>query len=140
VPVLTGVLVFGVESDFNFLSVNASRDTGTVIEPTFGHLYRATNNITMPWFATFRGRAGVAFGNVLFFGTGGLAVTQINIASDFRWDFTDGCPIVAGLQSCHVGGTSGTRTGYTVGGGVEWAFVPSHPGWSVKWEYLFADF
>lgn len=139
VPVFTGVLVLGVEGDFNFLSVKASRDTGNVLSSS-GFTSRSIDNVAMPWFATLRGRVGVAFGNFLFFGTGGLAVTQINITKDFRWSFFDLCPIVAGLQDCHVGGTSGTRTGYTVGAGVEWAFVPAHPGWSVKAEYLFADF
>ena len=34
-------------------------------------------------------------------------------------------------------GISETRTGWTAGGGVEWAFARN---WSVKAEYLYADF
>ena len=138
--ILGGFLVLGVEGDLNFLSANASRNTGIRTEPQFGHLYQSIDEVRMPWLGTARGRVGVAFGPVLLYGTGGLAAAPINITKDFRWDFTDGCPLVNTLQSCHVGGTSGTRTGWTAGGGIEWAFAPRPFGWSVKAEYLYSDF
>src|SRR6185503_2046997 len=137
--VLGGSLVLGVEGDLNWLRLNATRNTGIVTHPN-GHLYQSIDTIDMPWIGTARGRIGVAFGTVLLYGTGGLAIAPINISKDFRWDFTDGCPILNTLQSCHVGGINSTRTGWTAGGGIEWAFVPSHPGWTVKAEYLDADF
>jgi outer membrane immunogenic protein len=138
--VLGGSLVLGVEGDLNWLGVNTTRNTGVVTHAN-GHLYQSIDQINMNWFATVRGRVGIAFGAFMIYGTGGLAVAPINITKDFRWDFTDGCPLVGGtLQSCHVGGVNSTRTGWTAGGGIEWAFVPTHPGWSVKAEYLFSDF
>jgi outer membrane immunogenic protein len=85
----------------------------------------------------FRGRVGWAFDSVLVYGTGGLAVTKFDITKSFSWDLNDGCPTLGTLFNCHNGGTSGTRTGWTAGGGVEWAFAPR---WSLKAEYLFADF
>ena len=139
--VLGGSLVLGVEGDLNWLSANGSRNTGIVTHPTTGRLYQSIDEINTRWLGTFRGRLGVAFGNVLLYGTGGLAAAPVNITKDFRWDFTDGCPILNTLQSCHVGGVSGTRTGWTAGGGIEWAFAPQRPwGWSVKAEYLYSDF
>lgn len=63
------------------------------------------------YLGTVRGRLGYAAGNVLFYGTGGLAYTRL---SGF--------------------GVSTTATGFAVGGGIEWAFAPQ---WSVKAEYLY---
>ena len=139
VNVIGGNLVLGVEGDLNWLRANAARNTGIVTHPN-GQLYQSIDTIETRWIGTLRGRLGVAFGTVMLYGTGGLAAAPINVTKDFRWNFTDGCPIINTLQSCHVGGVSGTRTGWTAGGGIEWAFVPSHPGWTVKAEYLYADF
>ena len=93
----------------------------------------------MDWLSTIRGRAGLSLGSFLIYATGGVAFTNVNVSKEFRWDFTDGCPIVAGLQSCHVGGTDKTRVGGTVGAGLEWA-LPADPRWSLKAEYLYANF
>lgn len=139
--VLGGFLVIGVEGDLNWLGASVTRDTGIRTEPNFGHLYQSIDEIRTKWLGTARGRVGVAFGSLLIYGTGGLAAARFDATKDFRWDFTDGCPIINTLQSCHVGGTSGTRTGWTAGGGFEWAFVPTRPwGWSLKAEYLYSDF
>jgi outer membrane immunogenic protein len=70
------------------------------------------------WLSTVRGRAGYAFGNVLPYVTGGLAVGDIQGAA----------PGFAGATN--------TNTGWTVGGGLEVAL----PGnWSAKAEYLHVD-
>jgi outer membrane immunogenic protein len=39
--------------------------------------------------------------------------------------------------STYAGSASPTRSGWTIGGGVEWAFANN---WSVKAEYLYLDF
>jgi outer membrane immunogenic protein len=67
------------------------------------------------WLATARGRVGWAFDRVLFFGTGGAAFAPESV----------------------TGFGSTTMTGWTAGGGIEYAFAP---GWSAKAEYLFVDF
>ena len=70
------------------------------------------------WLSTVRGRAGYAFGSIMPYVTGGVAVGDINAAAG-------GFP-----------GASATRAGWTVGGGLEVAL----PGnWSVKAEYLHVD-
>jgi outer membrane immunogenic protein len=129
--------VLGGEADINFADISADRDTGAVLVPGTTHIARSIDHIGQDWFATFRGRVGWAFDRVLVYGTGGLAVTRLDITKRFAWDFNDGCPPLGTLFECHDGGTSGTRTGWTAGAGVEWAFAPR---WSAKAEYLFADF
>ena len=70
------------------------------------------------WLSTVRGRAGYAFGGVMPYLTGGLAVGDIRASAP-------GLP-----------GASTTNAGWTVGGGVEVAL----PGnWSAKAEYLHVD-
>ena len=131
------IFVFGVEGDINILDTDASRNTGNFVEPVSGRTVRSVDNIGMDWFATIRGRIGVTFNQILFYATGGLAIANVDISKRFAWDFADGCPVVGGLNECHVGGVSDTRTGWTAGGGIEWAF---NNHWSVKAEYLYADF
>ena len=69
------------------------------------------------WIGTLRPRAGVAADNWLFYGTGGIAHST---GDDTR--FTTGAQ---------------PRTGWTVGGGVEYAPAKQ---WSLGLEYLYADF
>jgi outer membrane immunogenic protein len=70
---------------------------------------------TSQWLATVRGRAGWAWDRILFFGTGGAAFAPA---------------AVTGLNST-------TMTGWTAGGGIEYAFTPN---WTAKAEYLYVDF
>ena len=64
-----------------------------------------------------RGRAGYAFNNILFYGTGGLAFGELR-AQTF------------GLSESH------TNAGWTAGVGAEVGFAPN---WSAKVEYLYVD-
>jgi outer membrane immunogenic protein len=70
------------------------------------------------WLGTVRGRLGYAFGGVLPYVTGGLAVGDIRAANP------------------GFAGASNTNAGWTAGGGIEFAL----PGnWSAKAEYLHVD-
>lgn len=66
------------------------------------------------WFGTVRGRAGIALLNSQFlvYGTGGFAYGRVKQAGFFN-EYSD------------------TRTGWTAGGGVEWA-PATFPNWSAK--------
>ena len=66
-----------------------------------------------------RGRAGIAFGNVLVYGTAGLAFGGLTADT------------AANLSETHTG------FGWTAGGGAEVGFTPH---WSAKAEWLFLDF
>ena len=85
------------------------------IETDFQGTSLRTTNVSLPWFGTVRGRAGFALLNstLLVYGTGGFAYGELN--SPFRSD---------------------VHTGWTAGGGVEYAFLPN---WSAKVEYLYTD-
>ena len=72
--------------------------------------------------ATFRGRVGVAYDQVLFYGTAGLALADTKISAS--------APGVAISDSK-------TMTGWTAGAGIEWMFIPR---WSLKAEYLYRSF
>ena len=63
--------------------------------------------------------------NLLFYVQGGAAWTQANVTA-FN---------ATGVEVGSISGNS--RTGWTVGGGVEWMFVPH---WSVFLEYNFMGF
>src|SRR3954468_23676404 len=97
-----GPWVFGVEGD-----IQASG-----AEETF-----APWKFSNPWFGTLRGRVGYALGNVMFYGTGGLAFGELR-ATTF------------GLSESH------TNAGWTLGVGAEMGFAPN---WSAKVEYLYVD-
>jgi outer membrane immunogenic protein len=98
----TGPWVFGIEGDIQ----------ATGASDTF-----APWKFSNPWFGTVRGRAGYAWNNILFYGTGGLAFGELS-GQTF------------GLSETH------TNAGWTVGVGAEFGFAPH---WSAKAEYLFID-
>jgi len=74
---------------------------------------------------SFRGRAGVAFDRALIYGTGGLAFAKITNTYDTT-QFGGG---FASIEDWH--------TGWTVGGGIEYALANN---WSVRAEYRYSDF
>lgn len=73
------------------------------------------------WQASVRGRAGFTTGPALFYATGGIAWMNVRYA---RPDFD---PTTL----------SETLTGWTVGGGMEWAFARN---WSARVEYRYTRF
>lgn len=97
-----GQFVFGGETD---LQLSGADDT---FAP-----YKFSN----PWFGTLRGRVGMAWNNILFYGTGGLAYGGLKGES--------------GTLS-----ESKTHIGWTLGLGVELGLARQ---WSAKIEYLYAD-
>ena len=98
----TGQFVFGGEAD---IQLSGADDTF------------APWKFSNPWFGTLRGRAGIAFDNVLFYATGGLAY--------------------GGLRGQLFGlSESKTHLGWTIGAGVEVGFAPN---WTAKIEYLYLD-
>jgi outer membrane immunogenic protein len=98
----TGPWMFGVEGDIQ----------ATGADDTF-----APWKFSNPWFGTVRGRAGYAFNNILFYGTGGLAFGELR-GETF------------GLSESH------TTAGWTAGVGTEFGLAQN---WSAKIEYLYVD-
>ena len=105
-----GGFVFGLEGDWDYSAIN----TGTTSSIcTFSGNCQTGNN----WLATARGRFGYAADRVLFYATAGGAFA--NVKTNFN-----------GVDTTH------TQSGWTAGGGVEWAFADN---WTAKVEYLFVD-
>lgn len=101
-----GQFVAGVEGDYNYSGLSGRGLTAPAGIPVKGELSS---------FGTLRGRLGVAFDRALVFGTAGLAVGNIELS---------GAP----------GKASGTKTGYVIGAGLEYALTQN---FSVKTEYLY---
>jgi outer membrane immunogenic protein len=120
--------VFGVEADFGSMSMNSSK-IGTATYPCCAPTaFTVTQTVKTSWLITVRPRLGFVAGPVLFYGTGGLATTSFN----YQEVFTDT------FATAHEnGGVDNTRNGWTGGGGAE---IKVGKQWSVKGEYLFADF
>ena len=118
--------LMGVEADANGLSGTGSRSV------TFGPLGGAgagtfmNDSVQETFLATVRGRVGVTFDRALLYATGGYAVGTIKTSDNlgFPGNFNDATS------------ASTTRSGWTAGAGVEYAFAPN---WSAKVEYLFVD-
>jgi outer membrane immunogenic protein len=92
---------------------------------------------SLDYLGTVRGRLGWLVTPVwLIYGTGGLAYGGVNSSTSivqsnsgiFVGDVT--------ASSFGTGTFSDTHVGWTVGGGVEWLFLPN---WSAKVEYLYYD-
>lgn len=118
--------LIGIEADISGTGLNSEAFAGL----TFGG-----NPVPVPdgytlrqeieWLATVRGRLGYTWDRSLIYVTGGFAWAEmkteaaVNIANiNFRSDFSD------------------TVSGWTIGGGYEWAFAPN---WSARVEYLYYD-
>jgi outer membrane immunogenic protein len=104
-----GNAVLGLEADVDWANLKGTSSSA---------LCPAGCTTSDTWLSTVRGRAGYAFGGVLPYVTGGLAMGDIRATT----------PGFAGASS--------SNAGWTVGGGIEFAL----PGnWSAKAEYLHVD-
>jgi len=98
----SGQFVFGAETD---IQLSGADDTF------------APWKFANPWFGTLRGRAGVAFNNVLLYATLGLAYGELK-GTFLALDETK------------------TEIGWAGGVGAEYGFTPN---WSARVEYLYMD-
>jgi outer membrane immunogenic protein len=97
-----GAFVYGAETDLQISGADA-----TVAPFEFSN----------PWWGTFRGRAGYAWNNFLFYATAGLAYGDVKAQT-------------GGLTE------SKTHLGWAAGAGVEMAL---NQAWSAKAEYIYVD-
>ena len=107
-----GTIVYGLETDAAWSDVKATA--------TIPGLASATDKIRD--LGTVRGRIGVAFDQILLYGTGGFAWADNNLTAT-----------VLGVS----GSESHFLNGWTAGAGIEAMFAPR---WSVKAEYLYRSF
>jgi outer membrane immunogenic protein len=102
--------VYGLEGDFAFANADDSTSSAAFCATTC--------STDLNWFGTVRGRAGYAYGNVLPYVTGGLAIADVDARN---------------------GAGSGDKTalGWTAGLGVEYLVAQNV---SLKGEYLYSKF
>jgi outer membrane immunogenic protein len=118
-----GAWVVGVEGDFDW-----QNPSGTSNSAFCTSLFTSTQIGAKPaglscktesnWLGTFRARFGYAWDRVLLYGTAGGA--GVNVQTSLN-----------GLPA-----QTNPEFGWTVGGGLEWAFADN---WTAKVEYLFVD-
>lgn len=125
----SGSLVYGIETDFNWMKANALRSTRYTAFAA--NPFTVTNQVDADWMFTLRPRIGFVSGAALIYATGGLAVAKLNQSHSFR----DTIPVPAIFAANES--TSDTKLGWTIGAGLEWALGGN---WSVKGEYLYANF
>lgn len=104
---MTPNLLLGAEADFSLSDINKRKTVGAVN-------YRTSSD----WNGTVRARAGWAFDRFLVFGTGGLAIADLDVAAN-------------GVKD------SATRVGWTAGAGVEGAVTQNV---TARLEYQYQDY
>ena len=140
-----GLFVFGIEADYDWgdISGSSSRISHSEFnipgEPGFGVTTNMSVRERLESLGTLRGRLGFTpFENGLLYATGGLAFGQASSGIDVS-QFETGQNICNGTGITFTpssGSRSSTLTGWTAGGGGEWAFAPN---FSAKVEYLHYD-
>jgi outer membrane immunogenic protein len=121
-------LVAGIEADFSGFDIRANKIPASS-KADWGSDTRIS--VEMNWLSTVRGRLGVTLDRWLIYGTGGAAFSD----GEYRnHDFCSKVPLCGGGLIDAIGDMD---TGWTAGGGAEFAW---RPNWTVKAEYLFVSF
>lgn len=115
----TGAWVLGIEADIS--GSNADANT-TAVDPASGDVNRIANKLR--WTSLVTGRVGYAFDRALAYIKGGVAF------GGFRLDAAD---LTTGTSSS----ASYTRTGWTIGAGLDYALGGA---WSIRGEYDYLGF
>jgi outer membrane immunogenic protein len=119
-------VVLGVEADLQGSGIEDNHSCGLFCMATSpGDFARFDQKLD--WFGTVRGRVGLASGPVLGYVTGGFAYGGV------KTSVNESLPGPGGLASASI---SDTRTGWTIGSGVEAALGGN---WTGKLEYLYLD-
>ena len=113
-------IVLGVETSLKFGDL-AGEETHSVLFGAVDPGWRGTGGIE--WAADLRAKLGFSLGNLMPYVTGGVAASRVNYDIE--------------LLGITAYDNSKTLTGWTAGGGVEWAINESL---SVRAQYLFADY
>jgi len=122
--------VLGIEADFQGTDIEGHDSTSPIIDITGapnapGSFLFAHER--MQWFGTARGRIGIApICRLLIYGTGGFAYGNVDYSANTN--FNNGITYPTRFTE--------TETGWTAGGGLEYALT-NH--WTVRAEYLHYD-
>jgi outer membrane immunogenic protein len=125
----TGRLVYGLEVDVESFKLGGAR-TGTANDPVHvGNVITVGTSFDTDWLFTARSRFGWTVApNLLLYGTTGVAATELGVRNSISSSLT-------GAQG--AASHTGRVTGWTLGGGAEWAL---NRHWTLRAEYLYLDF
>jgi outer membrane immunogenic protein len=122
-----GKLVIGWEGDITWGGLN-NTNTTSFTSPLIGGIpFSRSITSDTKWVATTVSTLGIAHNNWLLYGKAGVAFENVKYTDNWA---VVGIPLFSGTGS-------DTRTGWTVGTGLEWAF---YNNWSAKIEYDYLDF
>ena len=124
----SGAFVYGIEADLELAGLNKS--SNALFAVPGGALFAGVYGLSSKtdWQGSVRGRLGYAAGPALFYVTGGVAFANVKTG----YTSAAGGALAAGSYSF-----SDTRAGWTLGGGLEYAF---NSNWSARVEYRYTDF
>jgi outer membrane immunogenic protein len=142
-----GGLVVGLEGDLSYADLESSSSRSNFEFGSgfgFGPITTKLDQ-QIDWLATLRGRIGfVPTENLLIYGTAGVVLASVDTSltydNESRFIFSAGLVgstvVCLPNRVCFSGSEDDTRTGWTVGGGFEYALSDK---WSFKTDYKFVD-
>ncbi|WP_291576908.1 outer membrane beta-barrel protein [Bradyrhizobium sp.] len=119
-----GSMLYGFETDFQGTNLN-SRMTGGLTPSSGPASDFAKTSAMIDYYGTFRGRIGFTTGRWLFYGTGGAAYGNVNLASQFST-----------LAPTTAFDVSQPKFGWVVGAGLEYLW---RPNWMLTLNYQYVD-
>jgi len=126
-----GKLVVGVEADWDWSNINGTNSTAFTSGFIPGLAITRSLGANTDWTGTATTRIGIAHDHWLFYGKAGAAWAHTNYTDTWT------APGLGALGPLFSGTGSSTRTGWTVGTGIEYAFWNN---WSAKLEYDYMNF
>jgi outer membrane immunogenic protein len=125
---MSPLFLLGAEADIDYDGLRGHYNANSTLPaPLMGSAARSVSQ-SQDFLGTVRGRAGFLVNEGwLVYATGGLAYGQAKSATTASF---------SSIGDSYAGSTSGFRTGWTAGAGLEWMLGPF---WSVKAEYLYVD-
>jgi outer membrane immunogenic protein len=130
----------GIEADIQGIAGSNGSASAFTVTPRTGFFPPDTVDTSLSvtkridYLGTLRGRFGyLLMPTLLIYGEGGLAYGGVQSTTSFSGGED---PNTGSNNFSGVGTASGSRVGWTAGGGLEWLFAPN---WSVKVEYLYYD-
>jgi|EndMetStandDraft_9_1072997.scaffolds.fasta_scaffold24003_2 outer membrane immunogenic protein len=123
--------VIGWEGDVSGTTIDktATQNTATILSVPLIPASSLTLTRNINWLASVRGRIGVSWDRALLYFTGGVAWAGVTFQADLHR------PILPDIFAVSVGDT---RTGWVIGGGLEYAF--ENTNWTMRGEFLHYQF
>jgi outer membrane immunogenic protein len=125
----SGLLVFGLEGDFDYFHSNPFFENNTQTLSDGVTPFNIKQSLSTKYLATIRPRIGIAADRNLAYLTGGAAFTRASYAETY----------LDGATPPASGSATGSKSlvGWVAGAGWEYAFIDH---WTFKAEYLYASF